>query len=228
MCGRFQASSSPAELGRWFRTTGPVPNMRQRYNAAPTQDLPVVLRDPESGERRLEGLRWGLVPFWAKDAKIAYSTINAMAETAATKPAFRDAFKSRRCLVPADGFYEWKKLDAKAKQPYRIVMADGSPMAFAGLWERWKDPANGETVRSFTIVTTEPNALCSPIHNRMPVILDSADFPAWLGETPVAPEQLQALLRPFPAERMEAHTIGPEIGNVRNDNAALIERLKTA
>jgi putative SOS response-associated peptidase YedK len=125
MRGRFQASSSPAELARWFKATGPAPNMRQRYNAAPTQDLPVVLRDPASGERRLEALRWGLVPFWAKDAKIAYSTINAMAETVATKPAFRDAFKSRRCLVPADGFYEWKKLADKAKPPYRIVMRDG-------------------------------------------------------------------------------------------------------
>jgi putative SOS response-associated peptidase YedK len=228
MCGRFQASSSPAELARWFKTTGPIPNMRQRYNAAPTQDLPIVLRDAESGERRLEALRWGLVPFWAKDAKIAYSTINAMAETVATKPAFRDAFKSRRCLVPADGFYEWQKLDAKTKQPYRIVMAEGSPMAFAGLWERWKDPASGETVRSFTIITTAPNALCAPIHNRMPVILDPADFPTWLGEAPTAPEQLKALLRPYPPERMEAHMIGLRIGNVKNDDAALIERLKSA
>jgi len=133
MCGRFQSTTSPAELARWFKTTGPAPNVRQRYNAAPTQDLPVVLRDPESGERRLEALRLGLVPYWAKDTKIAYSTINAMAETVATKPAFRDAFARRRCLVPADGFYEGRKLDAKTKQPYRIVMADGSPMAFAGL-----------------------------------------------------------------------------------------------
>jgi hypothetical protein len=117
MCGRFQASSSPAEIARWFKTTGPAPNMRQRYNAAPTQGLPVVLRDAESGARRPEALRWGLVRFWAKDAKIAYSTINAMAETVATKPAFRDAFKSRRCLVPADGFYEWKKLDARRSSP---------------------------------------------------------------------------------------------------------------
>jgi putative SOS response-associated peptidase YedK len=124
-----------------------------------------------------------------------------MGETVATKPAFRDAFKSRRCLVPADGFYEWQKLDAKAKQPYRILMADGAPMAFAGLWANWKDPASGETVRSFTIVTAAPNALCSPIHNRMPVILDPTDFSTWLGETFAAPEQLQALLRPFRAGR---------------------------
>src|SRR5216684_1237230 len=134
MCGRFQASSSPAELARWFKTTGPLPNVKQRYNAAPAQDLPVVLRDPESGERRLEALRWGLIPSWAKDVNIFYSTINAMAETVATKPAFLDAFKSRRCLVPADGFYEWKKLDAKTKQPYRIALADGAPMGLAGLW----------------------------------------------------------------------------------------------
>ncbi len=172
MCGRFQPSSSAAEIARWFKTTGPAPNLQQRYNAAPTQDLPVVLRDPKSGERRLEALRWGLIPFWAKDEKIAYSMINAMAETVATKPAFRNAFTSRRCLVPADGFYEWKKLHAKAKQPYRIAMADGMPMAFAGLWERWRDPANGETLRTFTIITTAPNALCAPIHNRMPVIVD--------------------------------------------------------
>src|SRR6266478_1747221 len=157
MCGRFQASSSPAELARWFKTTGPAPNVQQRYNAAPTQDLPVVLRDRETGERRLEPLRWGLIPFWAKDAKIGFSTINAKAETVATTPAFRDAFKSRRCIVPADGFYEWKKLYAKTKQPYRFVMRDGSPMAFAGLWERWRDPASGETLRTFTIITTVPN-----------------------------------------------------------------------
>src|SRR5260221_4726640 len=228
MCGRFQASSSPAELARWFKASGPVPNMRQRYNAAPTQDLPVVLLDADSGERRLEALRWGLIPFWAKDAKIAYSTINAMAETVAIKPAFRDAFKSRRCLVPADGFYEWKQLDAKTKQPYRIAMVDGSLMAFAGLWEQWNDPASGETLRTFTVITSEPNALCAPIHNRMPVILDPADFPAWLGELTATADELRALRRPFPAERMEAHEIGPRIGNVKNDDATLIERLSVA
>jgi len=165
MCGRFQATTSAAELARLFKAAGPLPNVQQRYNAAPTQDLPVVLRDRETGERRIEALRWGLIPFWAKDAKIGFSTINAKAETVATAPAFRDAFKSRRCLVPADGFYEWQKLDAKTKQPYRFAMADGTPFAFAGLWERWKEPASGETVRSFTIITTAPNALCATVHN---------------------------------------------------------------
>ena len=223
MCGRFQSTTSPAELARLFTTTGPLPNTTPRYNAAPTQDLPIVLHGPGTGKRRLVALRWGLIPFWAKDAKGGYTTINAMAETVATTRAFRDAFKSRRCLVPADGFYEWKKVGAKTTQPYRFAMADGAPFAFAGLW----DFASGEAMRRFTIITCQPNALCAPIHNRMPVILDPADFPAWLGETPAAPDQLHALLRPFPAERMAAQEIGPEIGNVKNDNAGLIERLNS-
>jgi putative SOS response-associated peptidase YedK len=225
MCGRFQASRSPAEVARWFNTAGPIPNAPPRYNAAPTQDLLTVLRDPESSERRLEAMRWGLIPFWAKDAKIAYSTINAMAETVAIKPAFREAFKSRRCLVPADGFYEWKKLGDKAKQPYRFAMADEAPFAFAGLWECWKEPASGETICSFTIITCAPNTLCVGVHNRMPVILDPANYPRWLGETVATGAELQLLLAPFPAERMQAHEIGPAIGNVRNDEPALIERV---
>jgi putative SOS response-associated peptidase YedK len=225
MCGRFQASSSPAELVRWFETTGPVPNLQQRYNASPGQHLPIVLRGAETGKRRLVALRWGLIPAWAKDAKIGYSAINAMAETVAIKPAFRDAFARRRCLVPADAFYEWKQLDAKTTQPYRIIMADGSPIAFAGLWEQWNAPVSGETVKTFAIITTAPNALCAPIHNRMPVILDAADWQTWLGEVPARSDELQALLRPYPAERMEAHEIGPRIGNVKNDDAGLIERL---
>ncbi len=130
--------------------------------------------------------------------------------------------------MPADGFYEWKQLDAKTKQPYRIAMVDGSLMAFAGLWEQWNDPASGETLRTFTVITSEPNALCAPIHNRMPVILDPADFPAWLGEVTATADELRALPRPFPAERMEAHEIGPRIGNVKNDDATLIERLSVA
>jgi putative SOS response-associated peptidase YedK len=148
-----------------------------------------------------------------------------MGETVATKPAFRDAFKSRRCLVPVDGFYEWKKLDAKTKQPYRFAMTDESPFAFAGLWERWKEPASGEMVKSFTIITCPPNPLCVTVHNRMPVILDEPDYPRWLGEAPADADELQALLRPFPAERMQAHEIGPRIGNVKNNDAALIERV---
>jgi putative SOS response-associated peptidase YedK len=227
MCGRFQASRSPAEIARWFKTTGPWGRGGGSESAAPRQDVLVVLRNSESGERRLEALRWGLIPFWAKDVKIFYSTINATAENVATEPAFRDAFKRQRCLVPADGFYEWQKRDGNTKQPYRIVMADGSPMAFAGLWKRWTDPASGEAVRSFTILTIGANALCAPIHNRMPAIVDAVDWPTWLGEAPATSSGLKAVLRPPSAALMEAHMIGPRIGNVRNDDAAPINRVNS-
>jgi hypothetical protein len=139
----------------------------------------------------------------------------------------RGTFKRRRCLVPADGFYEWQKRDGNTKQPYRIVMADGSPMAFAGLWKRWTDPASGEAVRSFTILTIGANALCAPIHNRMPAIVDAVDWPTWLGEAPATSSGLKAVLRPPSAALMEAHMIRPRIGNVRNDDAAPINRVNS-
>jgi putative SOS response-associated peptidase YedK len=224
MCERFQATTLPAELARLFKTIGSLPNTTPRYNAAPTQDLPIVLHGPGTGKRSLVALRWGLIPFWAKDATIGYTMINAMAETVATTRAFREAFKSRRCLVPADGFYEWKKVGARIQRPYRFAMADGAPFAFAGLW----DFAGNEAMRRFTIITCQANALCTPIHNRMPVILDAIDHPAWLGETPATGNDLQGLLRPFPAERMAGHMIGPAIGDVRNDDSALIERVDAA
>jgi putative SOS response-associated peptidase YedK len=143
MCGRFLASKSPDEVARWFATRNATPNARPRYNVAPSQDVLAVRFDAEAGQRTLDALRWGLVPFWAKDIKIGYSLINAKAETVAEKPAFRDAFTARRCLIAADGFYEWKKLDAKARQPYAITMRDRGLFGFAGLWERWKDKAAG-------------------------------------------------------------------------------------
>src|SRR6266702_3501808 len=149
MCGRFLLGKSPEEIARWFATRNATPNYRPRYNIAPTDQVPVVWFNRETKGRTLDALRWGLVPYWAKDIKIGYSLINAKAETVAEKPAFREAFKSRRCLIAADGFYEWKKLDAKTKQPYAIVMKDRSLFGFAGLWERWKDKASGEIVRSF-------------------------------------------------------------------------------
>src|SRR5258708_12906454 len=163
MCERFQSTTSPAELARLFTTTGPLPNTTPRYNAAPTQDLPIVLHGPGTGKRRLAALRWGLIPFWAKNAKIGYTTINAMAETVATTRAFRDAFKSRRCLVPADGFYEWKKVDAKTTQPYRFAMADRAPFAFARLWHF----ASGEPIPTFTLLPSHPTPLAPPIPNRL-------------------------------------------------------------
>src|SRR5689334_1289655 len=148
MCGRFQITTPAEAIAQAFGTKNPPPNLRPRYNAAPTDPLPVVLLDRETKTRHLELLRWGLIPYWAKDAKIGYSTINAAAETVATKPAFREPFAGRRCLVPSAGFYEWQKLDAKTKQAYHIGMADESLFAFAGLWDRWKDRASGEVIRS--------------------------------------------------------------------------------
>ncbi len=228
MCGRFVISKFPEDVARWFGTNGPVPNSRPRYNVAPTDQIAVVRFNPEARERTLDTLRWVLVPYWAKDVKSGATMINAKAETVAEKPAFREAFKSRRCLIPADGFYEWKKLDAKTKQPYAIVMKDRSLFGFAGLWERWKDKASGEVVRSFTIVTTTPNEVCAPVHDRMPVIVDPANYGKWLGEEPADPVRLLQMLKPFPAGAVMAFRVDPRAGNVKNDDAALIEPLAVA
>jgi putative SOS response-associated peptidase YedK len=227
MCGRYLLKTPFAELVRLYNLTNSV-NLRARYNIAPTQGVAVVRSHPETGLRTLDELRWGLVPFWAKDLKIGYSLINAKAETVAEKPSFREAFKQRRCVIPADGFYEWKRLDAKSKQPYAIVMKDRGPFGFAGLWERWKDKTSGETVESCTIITTEPNAVCAEIHNRMPVILEPGTYARWLGEQSASADALRALLVPFPASAMEAYPVSARVGNVKNTDAALIEPLGAA
>ena len=167
-------------------------------------------------------MRWGLVPYWAKDIKIGFSTINAMAETVDTKPVFREAFKQRRCLVVIEAFYEWKKLGPKEKQPYAIALGDRSMMALAGLWETWRSPAQ-EIVRSFTIITTTPNELCAPIHDRMPVILPAETWPEWLGEEPTEEAELKKLLGPYPADRMTMWPVDRRVGNVKNNDPSLIE-----
>lgn len=222
MCGRFVARRPPEEIARLFKTRGPVPNVPARYNVAPSQDVLAVLFDSAAHARRLQTLRWGLIPAWAKDAKIGYSLINAKAETCTDKPSFRDAFMSRRCIIPADAFYEWKS-EGKTKQPYAILRRDRAPLALAGLWERWQDTANGETIRTCTVVTTTPNDVCAPIHNRMPVILDERDHPRWLGEEPADRAALMQLLKPCPPEPMEAYPVGARVGNVRNEGAELME-----
>lgn len=201
---------------------GIVPNdFGERYNIAPSQRVAVV-RKGDTG-RQFAMLRWGLIPFWAKDAKIGYTMINAKAEGIEAKPAFREAFKARRCIIPASGFYEWKKLDEKNKQPYAIVPSrDGDWFAFAGLWERWKDKANDETVESCTIITTTPNEICAPIHNRMPVILPAETWPRWLGEEKVERNELLALLRPYDAAKMRAYPVGKAVGNVKNQGPELM------
>jgi putative SOS response-associated peptidase YedK len=217
MCGRFSLNAAEAELRRLFGYDGPPLNLAPRYNIAPTQTTPVIAIGREGG-RALVVMRWGLVPSWAKDLKIGAKLINARADTVAQKPSFRAAFAKRRCLVPADGFYEWQAAEGGRKQPYRIHRPDGAPFAFAGLWEQWQGPDG--RVLSFTIVTTEANARLRPIHARMPVILAAPDYEAWLD--PAAPrEAAQALLRPLPDDGLVAEPIGPRANNVKNDDPSV-------
>lgn len=221
MCGRYYRRSDKQRIADAFRVgVPPTFDILPSYNIVPQSFQPVVRLDAETNQRELALLRWGLIPFWAKDAKIAYSTINAKAETLATAPAFREALRRRRCLVPADGFYEWQKLDAKTKQPWAIALRDGSPLAFAGLWETWKDKTTGQPLETYTIITTEPNELTSGLHNRMPVILAPRDYDRWLA--PADPARLPVdLLRPFDADLMTAWKVSPAVGNVRNNSPDL-------
>jgi putative SOS response-associated peptidase YedK len=195
------------------------------YNVAPQTFQPVVRLNRDTGQREIVLMRWGLIPYWSKDSKIGYSTINAKAETVATAPAFREAVRRRRCLVPADAFYEWQKLDAKHKQPFAIALASREPYGLAGLWERWRDPATGqktsEWLETFTIITTDANQVVAPLHHRMPVIIERKDYARWLGGDPAQPAL--DLLRPFPAEKMTAWKVDKSVGNVRNDAAHLLE-----
>ena len=201
----------------WFAPT---------YNAAPQSTQPVVRLNADTGKREFALLRWGLVPFWAKDAKFGFTTINDRAEEAAAKPAFRDALKKRRCLVPADAFYEWQRLDPKNKQPYAIAMRSGKPYAFAGLWERWHSK-EGPVLETFTILTTDPNELTEPIHNRMPVILEPSEYSRWMEAGDPARPPVD-LLRPYPAEKMLAWPVDNRVGNVRNDDAQLLDAVQPA
>jgi len=221
MCGRFASKITWQQLNGHYeiaaseQQAAPA-DLKPLYNIAPTLTVPVIRLNRE-GRREIALLRWGLIPYWAKDAKIGVRTINARAETLATAPAFREAFRRRRCLVPATGFYEWKKLGA-GKQPYFISLRDGSPVTFAGLWERW---GKGETrIESFTIVTGEPNSLVATLHDRMPVILDPSDYNSWLKPGETMPP---ALLQPFPTQLMTVYPVSPRVNAVKNDDAALIE-----
>lgn len=210
------------EIQVLFDTANPVPNAPPRWNAAPTGSLAVVRFNPQTRQRSLDLLRWGLVPLWAKDPSLGPKCINARSETIATNKIFADAFERRRCLVPADGFYEWRKLEGAKPAPYAVMPREGV-FAFAGLWERWRHPADGSILRSFTIVTGPANALCRPIHERMPVILPREAWAMWLGEKEVSPEELKALLRPCPAEAIRVFPVGAAVGNVRNDTPELMD-----
>jgi putative SOS response-associated peptidase YedK len=228
MCGRVRLSSDVSEIKLVFsippdRST---PNFPPSWNVAPTDSLPVVRYDRKAEQRSLELLRWGLIPYWAKDIKVGFANINAKAEGIESKPAFRHAFERRRCLVPVDNFYEWKKTQT-GKQPYAIALADRGIMALAGLWENWKSQ-DGEWVRSFAIVTTEPNELCAELHNRMPVILAPEAWPAWLGEKLGDEAQLKSLLAPYPSRDMICWPVSPRVGTVKNNDSSLIEPIPAA
>ncbi len=227
MCGRYSITSPPEAIQRVFKVPE-RPNLPPRYNVAPTQEVPAV-RLGDDGGRHLVMLRWGLIPFWAKDAGIASKLINARAESVASTPAFRAAFRRRRCLIVADGFYEWQKPARKGarKQPYRITRHDGEPFAFAGLWERWTEPATRQDVETCTVLTTDSNDLLAPIHGRMPVILDVENHDAWLDPS-AEPERLQALLRPYPDRQLTAFPISTRVNKVDNDDPGVIAPLDDA
>ena len=227
MCGRARLSSDVSEIKLVFGIPPerPTPNFPRSWNVAPTDTLPVVRYDTKAAQRSLDMLRWGLIPYWAKDIKVGFANINAKAEGIESKPAFRKAFERRRCLVPVDNFYEWNKT-ATGNQPYALALADRGIMALAGLWENWHSPA-GEWVRSFAIITTAPNELCAAIHNRMPVVLKPEAWPVWLGEQPADEPQLKALLAPYPSDDMICWPVSARVGNVRNNDSSLIEPIAT-
>ena len=225
MCGRVRLSTDVSEIKLVFSIPPerPAPNLPPSWNVAPTDPLPIVRRDAKAGQRSLDVMRWGLVPYWAKDIKVGFANINAKAEGIENKPAFREAFQRRRCLVPVDNFYEWQKTPS-GKQPYAIALADRGLMALAGLWETWRSPA-GERVSSFAIITTTPNELCARLHNRMPVVLKPETWPVWLGEERADEPQLRALLAPYPSDEMICWPVSARVGNVKNNDASLIEPL---
>jgi putative SOS response-associated peptidase YedK len=232
MCGRFALYTEPARIARYFGATlaeGPDGEHAPSWNVAPTDEvLGVRERPPRDGgapERVLMTFRWGLIPWWSKDAKSGSRLINARRETVATKPSFREAFEKRRIIVPADGFYEWRRTKTGGKQPHFFTRADGAPMALAGLAERWRDPRLPEDaplVRSCTIITTTAGSDMEGIHDRMPVLLDPATFDLWLDPFNEDIEEMRALLAPLPAGTVVHHAIGPRIGNVKNNDPELI------
>jgi len=224
MCGRASLPNDVSELKQDLRIAwDKLGDYRPRWNAAPTSDLPVVTST--FGERTLEVMRWGLIPSWAKDSKVGRSTFNARGEGIETKPAFRNAWKAgRRCLVIADGYYEWRQTD---KQPFAMALGNRGLMTFAGLWDLWRAP-DGTAIKSFTIITTRANELAAAIHDRMPVILPPPCWAEWLGEIDATPNQLKAMLRPYPSERMALWPVDKRVGNVRNDSPDLFEPLRAA
>jgi putative SOS response-associated peptidase YedK len=216
MCGRYRLSRRKQIIEEQFDTADWQDDWSPRFNIAPTQQIPVARQHPKEPLRQLSLIKWGLVPSWAQNPSVGASMINARSETATTKPAFRDRLKSRRCLILADGFYEWMRTD-KAKQPYCFEVNDGELFAFAGLWDRWKDPT-GQRIKSCSILTTTPNAVTNAVHDRMPVILDPDGYDLWLdpGMTNVA--AASELLKPYDARLMRCYPVSTRINSAANDD----------
>ncbi len=223
MCGRF-SQGTPADILAQLFQLADIPSWTPRYNIAPTQLVPTVVVTSEHPSRQFRAWRWGLIPSWAKDPSIGSRMINAQAETASTKPAFRAAFRRRRCLMLADGFYEWQQL-GRRKQPFHVRMRDGTPFAFAGLWEHWKGP-DGPAIESCTLLTTEPNDLIRTFHHRMPVILDPKEYDLWLDPGIQEPQRLQPLLRPYSSDDLAAYPVSTRVNNPANDTPDCIQPLE--
>ena len=218
MCGRYTITSAPEAIRALFHYPE-QPNFPPRYNVAPTQPIPIVRL--VEGKRQFALVRWGLLPSWVKDPKTFALLINARGESVADKPAFRAAMKRRRCLIPADGFYEWKAVGGR-KAPYFVRLKSGAPMAFAGLWETWTGP-NGEELETAAIVTTEANRTLAPIHSRMPVILAPAAFDLWLNTSDVDAKTAAALIHAAPDNLLEAYEVSSAVNRTANDNPKLVE-----
>lgn len=223
MCGRFTQERPASELAEIFSAEPLADDPGGRFNVAPTDEaLVVVQRDDR---RAVTAYRWGLIPHWAADAKVGSRMFNARAETLSTSPAFRDAFQRRRCLVPVDSFYEWKR-EGTIRQPYRVVREDRRPLALAGLWAGWRDPATETVRRTFTIVTTRPSQALGDLHDRMPVVIEPGSWATWLGAEPADPSELRALLEPVEDLDLEIYAVPRFVNDVRREGPELIERLE--
>lgn len=218
MCGRYRLTRKKEILAEHFGIE-PDENWQPRYNVAPAQDVTVIRQDPEQPKRVASTMRWGLIPFWSKDPKMGYKMINARCEGIEEKPAFKEALRKRRCLIPADGFYEWQK-SGGTKKPFCFTMADDSLFAFAGIWERWKDP-EGKWIETCSIITTTPNKLTEDVHDRMPVILHPEDYDLWLDPGFHDAATLTGLLKPYEAEAMKRFEVSTRINSVENDDPDL-------
>lgn len=226
MCGRYRLSRRKQLIEEYFDCDPWEADWSPRYNIAPTQAVPVIRQHPTEPVRQISSMRWGLIPHWAKDPSIAAGTINAKSETAATKPAFRDPLKSRRCLIPADGFYEWKR-HGTSKQPFCFEVRDGELFAFAGLWEGWKDPS-GSWVKTCSILTTTPNTVTSAVHDRMPVILDPNNYDLWLDPGMHNVAAISELLKPYDARFMRSYPVSTRLNHVANDDEECSRRVEIA